>query len=164
MKEQNEVKVIREFHSDHQKVIQALFDLRQSIAKRNIDEVRTTLGGAEQLLGTHFKFEENYLYPALQPFLGEGYVKKLFNEHDSIFRSVGRIAELAHKEKWTDAEAQSAQTNLELIYEDPIGCDGLSLWIERLSREQQDGLFLQFVKVREQGTKFSEYRLERQQA
>ncbi|MGH9705733.1 MAG: hemerythrin domain-containing protein, partial [Candidatus Acidiferrales bacterium] len=164
MKDQNEADVIKEFHSDHKKVIQALFELRQSIAKRNINEVRTILGGSEWLLVTHFKFEEHYLYPALQPFLGEGYVKKLFNEHDGIFRSVGRIAELARKEKWTDAETESAETNLELIYEHPIGCDGLSLWIERLSREQQDGLFRQFLKVQEQGTKFSEYRLERQQA
>jgi hemerythrin len=164
MKEQNEIDVIREFHSDHQKVIQALFELRQSIAKRNINDVRTILAGAERLLGTHFKFEENYLYPALQPFLGEGYVKKLFNEHDGIFRSVGRIAELARKEKWSDTDTESAQTNLELIYEHPIGCDGLALWIERLSKEQQDGLYRQFVSVREQGTQFSAYRLERQEA
>ena len=162
MNVQSESDVIREFHLDHKKVLQALTDLRQSIANRNINQVRAIVDGAEQILGTHFKFEELYLYPALQPFLGEGYVKKLVNEHDGIFRSVGRIAELARKQEWTDAESESAATNLDLIYEHPIGCDGLSLWIERLSTEQQDGLFRQFEKVREEGTKFSDYRLERQ--
>ena len=156
--------VIQEFHSDHQKVVQALLELRQSIASRKTSEVRATLQGAEELLGTHFKFEEHYLYPALQQFLGEGYVKRLLNEHDGIFRSVGRIGELAGKSQWTDQEAESAQTNLDLIYEHPIGCDGLSLWIERLSKEEQERLYRTFMQVRRQGTRFSDYRLERQKA
>lgn len=42
--------VIQEFHSDHRKVIQALFQLRQSIAARNINEIRTIVAEAEPLL------------------------------------------------------------------------------------------------------------------
>jgi len=116
--------VIQEFHSDHRKVIQAFFQLRQSIASRNIDEIRRIVTETEPLLGTHFKFEEHYLYPALQRFLGEAYIKRLFNEHDGIFRRLGRIAELARKSQWTDRDAESARINLDLIYDHPISCDG----------------------------------------
>jgi len=156
--------LIQEFHSDHQKVVGALCDLRQSIVKRDIPQVRTILGAAEKLVGPHFKFEELYLYPALEPFLGESYTKKLYNEHDGVFRSIRRIGQLAERDSWSESDHQSATTNLELIYEHPIACDGLSLWMEKLPEEEQRGLFEKMSEVRRQGTSLSEYYRERQSA
>jgi len=156
--------LIQEFHSDHQKVVGALCELRQSIVKRNIPQVRTILGAAEKLVGPHFKFEELHLYPALEPFLGESYTKKLYNEHDGVFRSIRRIAQLAQKDSWSESEHQSAATNLELIYEHPIACDGLGLWMERLEEGKQQQLLEKMQEVRQQGTLLSEYYLERQNA
>ncbi len=156
--------LIQEFHSDHQKVVSALFDLRQAIAAHDVSHVRSILNAAEDLVGPHFKFEELYLYPALERFLGEGYVKRLLNEHDGVFRSVRRIAQLAQKDTWSDAETHSAQANLELIYEHPISCDGLSLWMERLPREELERLFDAMQSVRRQRTSLSDYYRERQAA
>jgi hypothetical protein len=153
-----------EFHADHQKVVAALFDLRQAITASDIARVRSILEGAEALIGPHFKFEELYLYPALEQFLGEGHVKRLVNEHDGIFRSVRRIAQLAQKDTWSDSDRNSAQANLGLIYEHPVSCDGLTLWMERLSSAEQRQLEERMQEVRRQGTKFSEYYLERQNA
>lgn len=156
--------LIQEFHADHQKVVGALFELRQATANRDVARVRSILNAAEDLVGPHFKFEELYLYPALEQFLGESYVKKLLNEHDGVFRSVRRIAQLAQKDSWSEADGQSARANLELIYEHPIGCDGLSLWMERLSTEEQQHLLNKMQEARRQGTKLSEYYRERQNA
>lgn len=156
--------LIQEFHSDHQKVIGALFELRQAITNRDIARVRAILGAAEGLVGPHFKFEELYLYPTLEGFLGESYTKKLYNEHDGVFRSVRRIAQLAQKGSWSEDDYQSAMTNLELIYEHPIACDGLSLWMERVSAGEQNELLGKMTKVRQQGTTLSEYYRERQSA
>ncbi len=156
--------LIQEFHSDHQKVVAALFDLRRAISARDIPRVRAILGAAEGLVGPHFKFEERYLYPALEPFLGETYTKKLYNEHDGVFRSVRRIAQLAKLDSWSEAEHQSALANLELIYEHPIACDGLSLWMERFTDTQQTDLHQKMQEVRRQGTTLSEYYRERHNA
>ena len=156
--------LIGEFHGDHQKVVGALFDLRMAIATRDITRIREILGAAETLVGPHFKFEELYLYPSLERFLGEASVKRLLTEHDGVFRSVARIAQLAQKERWSDTDAQSAQANLELVYEHPIACDGLSLWIERLSAEEQQELLDKLQEMRKQGTKLFEYYRERQAA
>ncbi len=114
--------------------------------------------------GRILKFEELHLYPALEGFLGEAYTKKLYNEHDGVFRSVRRIAQLAQKDSWSESDCQSAMANLELIYEHPISCDGLSLWMERLSPDEQDQLLEQLRNTREQGTKLSEYYCERHEA
>jgi len=156
--------LIKEFHTDHQKVVGALFELRRAIAERNVPQVRQILGAAEGLVGPHFKFEELYLYPALEPFLGEAYGKRLLNEHDGIFRSIRKIAQLAQSDPWDDAQYQSAMANLELIYEHPISCDGLSLWIERLPEYQRQDLLQRMLDTRKQGTRLSEYYRERQAA
>ena len=156
--------LINEFHADHQHVVAALFELRQAIAERNVPGVRQILGAAEGLVGPHFKFEELYLYPALEPFLGEAYGKRLLNEHDGIFRSIRKIAQLSQSDSWDDAQYQSAMANLELIYEHPISCDGLSLWIERLPESRREGLLQKMLDTRKQGTRLSEYYRERQTA
>jgi hypothetical protein len=140
--------LIQEFHADHQKVVNALVDLREAIMKREVARVRSILGAAEKLVGPHFKFEELYLYPSLERFLGETYSKRLLNEHDGVFRSVRRIAELAQKNDWSEGDHQSALANLELIYEHPISCDGLSLWMERLPAKENEDFLKKMEEIR----------------
>jgi len=41
----------QEFHADHQKVVAALFELRQAIAAADIQRVRSILEQAEGLIG-----------------------------------------------------------------------------------------------------------------
>jgi len=122
------------------------------------------LAGAEGLVGSHFKFQELCLYPAIEPCVGKAYGKRLLNEHDGVFRSTRKIADLVQKDSWTEADDVSALANLDLLYEQPISCEGLSLWIERLSAEDQEDLFQKMVAVRKQGTKLFEYYRERQAA
>jgi hypothetical protein len=157
-------RLIHEFHGDHQKVVGALLELRQAIAATDLARIRSILASAEGLLGPHFKFEELHLYPALEGFLGESGVKRLLNEHDGVFRSLKRIVELAQKDAWSEADRRSAQENLGLIYEHPVSCDGLSLWLERLPEEQSLQLSELLAAVRKQGTSFSEYDRERRNA
>lgn len=118
--EKEETNLIWEFHSDHQKVVSTLTELRETISNRDIARVRMLLAATENLAGPHFKFEELYLYPTLERFLGEAYIERLVNEHDGIFRSVRHVAQLAQKDLWSDPEHQSTMTNLDLIYEHPI--------------------------------------------
>src|SRR5512136_2893710 len=124
--------LIQEFRADHQRIRGTLDRLRQAITKRDISEVRRILGSAEVLFGSHFKFEELHLYPALTDFVGEDGVRQLIREHDSIFRGVGNRAALAGKEAWSDAERRSALESLGLIGEHPENCDDLCQYIAHL--------------------------------
>ena len=74
--------LLGEFHSDHAKVVQALIDLRHAIQARDPLRVRRTLNEANKLVGPHFKFEEQHLYPSLTEFVGEAGVQRLLTEHD----------------------------------------------------------------------------------
>jgi len=153
--------LVGEFHADHGKVVQALMDLRGAIRTRDAAKVRATLGEANKLVGPHFKFEEKYLYPSLIEYLGEAGLKRLFVEHDGVFRAVVSLVDLAAQEPWTEATAQSAAANLSLIWEHPVTCDGLSLYIERLPDNAKATLLNRMEEMRREGTTLLEYRKER---
>jgi hypothetical protein len=153
--------LIGEFHADHAKVVQALMDLRNAIQARDVGRVRATLDKANKLVGPHFKFEEKYLYPSLIEFLGEAGLQRLLTEHDGVFRGVASLVDLAAKDTWTEADAHSAAANLSLIWEHPITCDGLSLYIEQMPESTQATLLNQMEELRREGTTLLEYRKER---
>jgi len=87
-----------------------------------------------------------------------------FSEAPSRSLIASRKIHCVQKDSWTEVDDVSALANLDLIYEQPISCEGLSLWIERLSAEDQEDLFQKIVAVRKQGTKLFEYYRERQAA
>lgn len=153
--------LVGEFHSDHAKVVQALLDLRSAIKSCDSRKLGTTLSEADKLVGPHFKFEELHLYPSLKPFIGEIGIMRLLAEHDGVFRGVAALVDLASKETWGASEAEAAAANLELIWEHPITCDGLSLYIERLPAAVQSTLVGQMEKLRREGITLLEYRKER---
>ena len=153
--------LIGEFHDDHTKVVSALMKLRSAIQGCDVAAVRGILEAADRLVGPHFKFEELYLYPRLKEFLGEGRVQRLLTEHDGVFRGIGALVNLAGKTSWEEADTEAAAANLDLIWEHPITCDGLSLYIERLPQAAQEELLQRMEETRREGTRLLAYRKER---
>jgi hypothetical protein len=153
--------LVGEFHADHTQVVQALMDLRSAIRARDLARVRATLDAANKLVGPHFKFEELHLYQSLKEFTGEAGMYRLLMEHDGVFRGVAALLNLAARETWSEAEARAAEAYVELIWEHPITCDGLSLYIERLPAAVQTELLDRMEELRRQGTTLLEYRKER---
>jgi len=100
--------LIQEFRADHQRITGSLLRLRQAILQGDIPQVRAILGGAETLLGAHFKFEELHLYPAVAGFIGDGNVQQLIREHDSIFEGVGALIKLAQQTGWSEGDRKAA--------------------------------------------------------
>ena len=153
--------IIQEFRADHQRIRGTLVRLRQAIMKADIPEVRRILRSADGLLGSHFKFEELHLYPALTGFVGEDGVRQLIREHDSIFRSVGNLATLAAMEVWSDGERQSALESLALIGDHPENCDDLCQYIAHLPAGEHAALLDHMQAIRLQRPAFSDYARER---
>ena len=138
--------------------------MRQAITKGDIPEVRRILDSADGLLGSHFKFEELHLYPALTGFVGEDGVRQLIREHDSIFQGVGDLAALARKETWSDAERSSALESLGLVGDHPENCDDLCQYIAHLPASEQTALLDRMQAIRLERPTFSGYSVERRRA
>jgi len=157
-----ETLLIQEFRADHQRITGSLLRLRKAIQQGDIPQVRAILGGADTLLGAHFKFEERHLYPALAGFVGDGGVGQLIREHDDIFQGVGELIELARKTAWTTADKDAALRSFGLVGDHPENCDDLCRYIVQLPAAQQDSLLDLMQTIRRERPAFSAYAVERQ--
>ena len=134
---------IAEFREDHRKVRDGLLDIIGALQAKDVSKAREVLGKLDTLVGPHFRFEEEALYPALKVFLGE-YVDELLKEHDGVIGTARTCAELLQKESLTDQEAQQAAHAARALLVHVSNCDGLAILSERLKAEE----------LKELGTKF----------
>ncbi|MGB9774811.1 MAG: hemerythrin domain-containing protein, partial [Bacteroidota bacterium] len=69
---------IVEFREDHRKVRDGLLQIIEALKAKDVSKAGKILGDLNMLLGPHFRYEEEALYPALRVFLGE-YVDQLIS-------------------------------------------------------------------------------------
>jgi len=148
--------VIAEFREDHRKVRDSLLALIDALRSKDVAEAKEVLTGIELLTGPHFRFEEEALYPALRPLLGE-YVDQLLREHDEAIETARSCAELLQKGELTDEEAQQAADAARALLVHVSNCDGLAILAERLEPEELDRLGEGLAAAREAGVPLFEW-------
>lgn len=141
---------INEFREDHRKVRDGLLDMIDALHLKNIFKARDILGKLNVLVGPHFRYEEETLYPALRVFLGE-YVDQLLKEHDGVINTASACAQLLSKDKLTDAEAKEAADAARVLLIHVSNCDGLAILSERLSQKEISNLADRFAESRRAG-------------
>lgn len=141
---------IEEFREDHRKVRDGLLDLINALEAHRIIEARQILGNINTLVGPHFRYEEEALYPALKVFLGE-YVDQLLSEHNGVINTAKNCAELLQKDILTDKEAKEAANAARLLLIHVSNCDGLAILSERFGKKELDDLRKKFAASREAG-------------
>lgn len=141
---------IVEFREDHRKVRDRLLELIEALQSKDATRARTILGKINVLVGPHFRYEEETLYPALRILLGE-YVDQLLKEHDGVIATARSCAELLEKDHLTDEEAKQAARAARALLIHVSNCDGLSILSERLSKKELDYLGEKLAAARESG-------------
>ncbi|MBU6391827.1 MAG: hemerythrin domain-containing protein [Planctomycetes bacterium] len=141
---------IAEFREDHRKVRDGLLELMEALQSKDIATARKILGKINVVVGPHFRYEEETLYPALRVLLGE-YVDQLLKEHDGVIATARSCAELLKKDSLTDGEAKQAATAARSLLIHVSNCDGLSILSERLSKKEIDNLSEKLAAARKAG-------------
>lgn len=141
---------IAEFREDHRKVRDGLLDLIDALQSKDAVKARKILGKINVLVGPHFRYEEETLYPALRVLLGE-HVDQLLKEHDGVIATARSCADLLKKDSLTDGEAKQAATAARTLLIHVSNCDGLSILSERLSKKELDNLSEKFAAARKTG-------------
>lgn len=147
---------IAEFREDHRKVRDGILDIFDALKAKDVVKARKILGDLNTLVGPHFRYEEENLYPALKVFLGE-YVDQLLKEHDGAIETARICAQLLQKDKLTDEEAEQAANAARAILVHVSNCDGLAILSERLSKKEIDNLGERFAEARKAGTPLLEW-------
>ena len=141
---------IVEFREDHRKVRDGILEIIEFLEKKDIASARKVLGNINVLVGPHFRYEEEALYPTLRVFLGE-YVEQLISEHDGVIATARSCAELLQKDALSDEEAKKAASAARALLVHVSNCDGLAILSERLSPDELKGLGNKFAAARKEG-------------
>lgn len=139
-----------EFREDHRKVRDGLLDMIGALEAKQVVRAGEILGRLNVMVGPHFRYEEEALYPTLKVFLGE-YVDQLVREHDGVIDTARQCLELLKKGSLTDDEAQQAAQAARTLLVHVANCDGLNILSERLSKDELDQLGKKLAAAREAG-------------
>jgi len=149
---------IKELSKDHKMVRDLLLNLIDEIGSKRLDDAIATLSELNRLTGPHFRAEEEVEYPLLKKFFGEEYYLKLLEEHDNVIKAARRLAEALAGGSISDDDAKEL---VELIKKDilphPVTCEGLGMFIERLSKDELRQLADALVKAREEAVPLLEW-------
>ena len=143
----NRIDPIKEFREDHRKVRDGLLKIINALNAKDVTRARKILGGLNVLVGPHFRYEEEALYPTLRIFLGE-YVDQLLKEHDGVVDTARACAELLGKDRLTDEESMQAADAARALLVHVSNCDGLAILSERLKKKELNELGKKFAETR----------------
>lgn len=141
---------IVEFREDHRKVRDGLLEIIEALKKKDVAGARKILGNINTLVGPHFRYEEEALYPTLRVFLGE-YVDQLLSEHNGVIDTARACAKLLQKDTLNDEEANQAANAARALLVHVSNCDGLAILSERLSPTELKDLGDKFAAARKAG-------------
>lgn len=147
---------INEFREDHRKVRDGLLKMIDVLQLKDIPKARKILGNLNVLVGPHFRYEEETLYPALRVFLGE-YVDQLLSEHDGVINTALACANLLKNDTLTDEEAHQAADAARKLLVHVSNCDGLAILSERLKKKEINALAEKFAASRKAGVPLLEW-------
>lgn len=144
---ENPVKIFRD---DHREVRDDLLELASAIESKDLQRAGEILDRLNRLLGPHFRFEEEALYPAMRKFLGE-YVDSLLNEHDGAINAARDLIKLIESGEIDDETARTAADRTRALLVHVSNCDGIAILAERLNENEIEDLGEKFQKIREEG-------------
>lgn len=138
------------FHEDHQKVMDALESLEEALENGDLETVGEIAEASDRMLGPHFAFEDDHLYPVLTRFFGEERVHEMKKYHYGASRGIARMKDLAAEENLSGEEVREARELLQDFYTHVADCDGLRILAMRLGEEEDQELTEAFRDIRQQ--------------
>jgi hemerythrin len=149
---------LKEFSEDHKRVRELLLKLMEEIEAGRIADARKTLSELDKLVGPHFRFEEESLYPLLQRFFGKAYYESLLRAHDRVIDTARKLAQALSKEQLAPEErrqlVEAIRTN---ILPHVVECEGLVLFAEKLSKAELESLAEAIERARREGVPLLEW-------
>ena len=144
-----ELDPVAEIKSDHAMVRDELLDLIEAIEKKDATTALEILLKLDKLTGPHFRWEEESFYLAHEKFFGRKYLEYLLGVHDRIVKRGKELAEILGTGKITEEQAKTLPDILRFeVLSHPIECEGITLFTEKLPKEEIDKMGVEFERCR----------------
>ncbi len=141
---------IVEFREDHRKVRDGLLDLASAAEAGDVARARDILGQIDIMVGPHFRYEEEVLYPAMREFLGD-YVDSLIEEHGGAIDTAKTAAILLTQSSLSKEDGKVVAKAARALLVHVSNCDGLNILAERFSQQKLDELGKALAQSRSEG-------------
>lgn len=149
---------IAEFRSDHAKVRDSLLELIDAISRKDVQRASEILVRLDGLVGPHFRWEEESLYPALERFYGREYLEYLLGAHDRVVKRARELLEVLRKGVITDEQARALISVIRTdVLSHVIECEGVAIFAEKLSREELNKLAADLERARKENVPLLEW-------
>lgn len=125
-----------EFRNEHRIIRDLILDMITAFLEKNVNKAGKLLGNLNTIAGPHFRFEEEALYPSLIPILGEGYINKLFTDHDLAIARAGKLKQLVGKDNFLEEEYTEGMNLLRALLPHVSDCEGLTIMVEKLEPQK----------------------------
>jgi hypothetical protein len=153
-----EAKFLETFKQEHQTILDGLLDLRGAIRQRDAARAQELVRALDQVMGPHFRVEEEALYPMLTDYLGTENVRNLLDEHRGAIAAMHLFKQHMGDPAWLQAQGPEALKMLEGFFMHVTSCDGLSIIIERFSDTQKIELAEHLDRVQAEPLPLTEWR------
>lgn len=149
---------IEEFKRDHTMVRDALLNLIEAINKRDVVKALEIMIELDRITGPHFRWEEECVYLIFERFFGRRYLEYLLGAHDRVVKRGKEMVEILSKGDITKEQARELSDIIRNeVLSHPIECDGITLFAEKLTKEEIDRMTIELERVRREAVPLLEW-------
>lgn len=143
------VKFFREvFRAEHREIRDELFDLLKAFESLDQARARSVLNRVTALVGPHFRYEEEALYPALEGLFGRDYIEKLLCNHDRAIDIARGLKETVSMARLDEETARQARKQVRLILAHMSNCHGAAIMMEAVTSQAVQSVLEKREKAR----------------
>lgn len=139
-----------EFRKEHRIIRDLLLDLITALLQKDINWAGTLLKELDIITGPHFRYEEETLYPALISIFGEPYINKLMTDHDLAIARANKLKSIIEKKEQSEDDYLEGINLVRSILPHVSDCEGLTIMVEKLSKEKIENIINSMKSSREQ--------------
>lgn len=136
------------FKKEHRTILDNIKQLTDDVKERNTVEVAESIDELNTLLGPHFRYEEETLYPSLKDQYGRIYVKRLYDSHEGTIHTIRKLKDMVENTHFDKNKA------LDLIYgwllPHVSDCEGLSIMVDQIPDDAMDEIAKARRKAKEE--------------
>ncbi len=138
------------FKEDHKIILDKLLNLKDAVKRKETKDAENLVKFLDNIMGPHFRVEEEALYPMLTEYFGEDNVERLLEEHTMATEAMNEFKHNIGSEQYMREHGEDTLKKLQGFFLHVTSCDGLSIIIEKFSDDQKNNLDAHLTKVRDE--------------
>jgi hemerythrin-like domain-containing protein len=136
------------FKEEHKVILDNLLNLKEAVKRKDSKNAEILVKFLDNIIGPHFRVEEEALYPMLTEYFGEDNVERLLEEHTMATEAMNEFKHNIGSDQYMREHGEDTLKKLQGFFLHVTSCDGLSIIIEKFSDDQKKKLDAHLSKVR----------------